>query len=248
MQDPADSPVTPDLSKIENTEEQLSPDSKVDGVQNIEEPVSTLGEAEEKLPKEESRARRGFRKFIRWSAGLLIFFGMGFLTAVYTLYNPVVDELDQLQTNFNNAETSILELETQINDQQVEIRKLTEQIDSITLEIEALENEKQSLSEDQDRFNLHIALLQARADVVSGQVKLYETNPTQGRVLLQSASQNLTNVKSLLPDDLKDVITPLQTRLELAIGGINSDLETAITDLSKIAGDLREIENAKVWE
>ena len=68
--------------------------------------------------------------------------------------------------------------------------------------------------------------------------------PAQARILLANTDQNLATIQELLPNDLQDVVTPLQTRLELAIGEIDADPETAIDDLGILAGDLLEIENA----
>ncbi|MFN2152560.1 MAG: hypothetical protein ACK2T5_13235, partial [Anaerolineales bacterium] len=81
-------------------------------------------------------------------------------------------------------------------------------------------------------------------EVISAQVELYDQNPAQARILLANTDQNLATIQELLPNDLQDVVTPLQTRLELAIGEIDADPETAIDDLGILAGDLLEIENA----
>jgi DNA repair exonuclease SbcCD ATPase subunit len=252
MKDHEKDPLAQDVSNssasdIDLVDEPAPQGNETESAPDVIEPAISDG-GEEELPKEESRARQAFRKFIRWTAGLLIVFGLGFLTAVFTIYNPKLDELNQSQNGLDGARTTIAELEAQINAKQSEINNLSEEINMLNLKVEALETEKQELSEKQDSYNLQITLLQARADVASAQVKIYEENPTQARVLLESASQTLATIETLLPEDLKDVVAPLQTRLELAIGEINNDPETAIIDLGKISGDLREIENAKVWE
>jgi uncharacterized coiled-coil DUF342 family protein len=203
---------------------------------------STLENGE--IQKEESHSRTVFRKFIRWTFGLLIVFGVGFLAATFTIYTQKVDELDQSRNNFDRAQTTITELESEINAQHNEIDRLGDQISNLESEVSDLETENQALVEKQTEFHLQITLLKTRSDVISAQVELYQENPAQARLLLESASQNLTTVGSLLPDDLKDVISPLQNRLELALGEIEDDLETAIADLAILAGDLLEIENA----
>ncbi len=216
------------------TEETSTPEEEeIPGVDNEESP-----------PKEESRSRQILRKFIRWTVGLLIVFGLGFLAAVFTIYNSTVDELDQSKNDLSGAGTTITDLENQINAQQEQIDGLNSQIDTLNQAIDDLETKNQALSDQQNGFYLHIALLSARTDVVSAQVELYEGNPAQARVLLESAGQTLILIETLLPDDLKDVVAPLQNRLELAIGEIDDEPETAIADLSILAGDLLEIENA----
>lgn len=199
---------------------------------------------EEVPPEEESRRRRFFRKFFRWTVGLLVVFGLGFLAAIFMIYNPKVDELDQSKNNLNDAGATISELEEQIDSLQGQIDGLNKQIDTLSQTITDLETQNQELTAQHDGFNLHIALLRARTDVVSAQVELYADNPAQARVLLESTNETLALIESLLPDDLKDVVSPLQNRLELAIGEIDNDPETAIADLGILAGDLLEIENA----
>ncbi len=200
--------------------------------------------SDDEAPKEESRSRRFFRKFIRWTVGLLIVFGIGYLVAIFTIYNPKVDELDQSNGNLSTAETTIAELEDQIDGLQNEINELNDQIETLNQQILDLETQNQELVAEQDGFNLHIALLSARTDVVSAQVEIYEDNPAQARVLLENTSQTLSTIETMLPDDLKGVVAPLQTRLELAVSEIDEDPETAIADLSILANDLLEIENA----
>jgi septal ring factor EnvC (AmiA/AmiB activator) len=217
-------------------------DQTIDTQNDIEQ--IQLADDDSEISKEESRSRRVFRMFIRWTFGLLIIFGLGFLTAVFTIYTLKVDELDQSQNNLDSAEQTITQLEADINNQQAEIDSLNAQINSLDKKISELETKNQELDENQTGFYLHIALLETRADVLTAQVELYQGNSAQARVLLESANQNLTTIESLLPDDLKEVVSPLQNRLELAVGEINEDPETAIADLGILAGDLLEIENA----
>jgi uncharacterized coiled-coil protein SlyX len=207
------------------------------------EPVDAL-EGENVETEEEGRGRRAFRKFIRWTVGLLIVFGLGFLAAIFTIYNQKVAELDQSKGDLSSAGTTIDELEDQISTQQDQIDVLNAQIDSLAQEITDLESQNQDLLSERDGFNLQIAILKARADVVSAQVELFDENPAKARVLLESVSQTLDTIESLLPEDVQDVVAPLKSRLELVVGGIETDPETAIADLGILAADLLEIENA----
>jgi hypothetical protein len=231
-----------------------TPDEEVADSQVEEEIPTTDGEPvipdddESDEPKEESRTRKAFRKFIRWTVGLLIVFGLGFLAAIFTIYNQKVDELDQSKGDLSTAGSTITELEAQISDQQDQINSLNAQIDTLNQTITDLETQNEELIAEQDGFQLQIALLRARADVVSAQVELYNENPAKARVLLEGVNQTLDNIETLLPEDLKDVVTPLKSRLELAVGGLESDPETAIADLSILAADLLEIENALFGE
>jgi len=249
MQDHENDPLTPDesdfsLSDSEPIEETSPSKTKIGSAANVSEPVSAVYN-EENLPKEESRSRKAFRKFIRWTVGLLVVFGVGFLTAVFVIYNPKVDELDQSKNNLDSAGTTISGLEAQIIDQQDEIDRLKLQVDALNLLIDDLEKELQILSETQsktqDDFNLHIALLKTRMDIANAHIEIYEGNIAQARVLLTKAHQGLTTIESLLPEDWKEVVPRLKSRLDLAIEGINDDPESTMDDLIIISGDLLQI-------
>jgi len=249
MQDHENDPLTPDesdfsLSDSEPIEETSPSKTEVGSAANVSEPVSAVYN-EENLPKEESRSRKAFRKFIRWTVGLLVVFGVGFLTAVFAIYNPKVDELDQSKNNLDSAGTTISGLEAQIIDQQDEIDRLKLQVDALNLLIDDLEKELQILSETQsktqDDFNLHIALLKTRMDIANAHIEIYEGNIAQARVLLTKAHQGLTTIESLLPEDWKEVVPRLKSRLDLAIEGINDDPESTMDDLIIISGDLLQI-------
>ena len=249
MQDHPNDPLTQNGSdnipvSKQKSEEESSPVVVKENSTQIEseQDQSTIENGE--IQKEESRSRIIFRKFIRWTVGLLIVFGLGYLTAIFTIYTPKVDELDQSGKNLDNAQSTITDLESEINAQQKEIDLLGAQANNLETEISNLETENQALVEKQSESLLQITLLKTRSDVISAQVELYQENPAQARLLLDSAMQNLTTVESLLPDDLKDVVSPLQNRLTLAVGEIADDPETAIADLAILAGDLLEIENA----
>jgi len=251
MQDHENDPLTPDesdfsLSDSEPIEETSPSKTEVGSVANVSEPVIAVND-EENLPKEESRSRKAFRKFIRWTVGLLVVFGVGFLTAVFVIYNPKVDELDQSKNNLDSAGTTISELEAQISDQQDEIDRLNSQVDTLNLQIDGLEKELQVLSETQsktqDDFNLHLALLKTRTDIANAHIEIYEGNIAQARLLLTKAHQGLTIIESLLSEEWKEVIPRLKSRLDLAIDGINDDPESTMDDLIIISSDLLQIKN-----
>lgn len=233
----------PDNTGLENEGDNEITSPQIDNERNIGDRDLSI-EEEEEPTEEESRSRKIFRMFIRWSVGLLIVFGLGFLTAVFAIYNPKLAQLDESKTELENAESINLELEAQSSLQQGEIETLNLQINTLNQQLAALEDENQKLVENQNNYILQIALLDTRANVIGAQVELYEENSAQARVLLESVHNTLNLIESLLPDDLKDVVAPLKSRLDLVIGGIEDDPSTAIADLSILAGDLLEIENA----
>ena len=65
-------------------------------------------------PSPEGRFRRGFRLFIRWTAGLLLVFALGFLAATMILYLPKSREVVRAEDRLNQANTTIQEFEDQV--------------------------------------------------------------------------------------------------------------------------------------
>ncbi|HBX68493.1 MAG TPA: hypothetical protein DEH25_03675 [Chloroflexi bacterium] len=243
MQDQENEIISPESTESPEPNMSAEPVDIFPETEGAEETEET-GDDKTDQPKEETRSRLFFRKVIRWTAGLLLVFGLGFLAAIFSIYNPKVDELGKSQNEIKSASDTISELEGQIAALQDQISRLNGQIDTLNQNITNLEEQNQALVAEQNDFNLHIALLKARADITNAQVEIFDGNPAQAKVLLQSTDQTLTAIESLLPDDLKDVVAPLHTRLNLALGEIENDPETAIDDLSILAGDLLEIENA----
>ena len=125
-------------------------ESEVEDISKASESEIFVEEGE--IPEEESRTRRAFRKFIRWTVGILIVFGLGFLVAVFTIYNSKVDELGQSQNELEVAESSIEELISQLNTQQDENDNLIAQLNQLEQKILTLEQKNEDLNENQDRY------------------------------------------------------------------------------------------------
>ena len=207
------------------------------------EPVEIFPETEqpasdEAQPQPESRARRFARKLVRWTLGFLIVIGVGFLIAVFLIYQPKVQELKQAQANLTNIEATIAAQEAQILTLESQIDALNKQVESLNEQIEGLKEEKQALLAEQGLHELQIVLLQTHANVLSAQIALFESNPARARILLKNASEQLAEFETMLPKDSPIEIAPLQARLELALNELDNAPETAIQDLNILAGDL----------
>ena len=241
MQDPENEQTTPEAGENETPDYTAEP---VEIFPETEPPSEGGGTPiEPEPPKKESRARRFFRKLLRWTLGILVVIGLGFLAAVFLIYQPKVDELNRAYANLEEIKATLAAQEEQIASLEGQVSDLNGQIDALNGQIEDLQNEKQSLLDAQDAYEVQIALLQARADVLGAQVALYEDNPAQARTLLDDTAARLETISTLLPEDMQDVVTPLQARLDLAVSELDTSPETAIKDLSILAGDLLEIEN-----
>jgi hypothetical protein len=91
---------------------------------------------------------------------------------------------------------------------------------------------------------LHIAILSARADVVTAQLALAKKDPAKARVALNRTPKTLETMLSQLPADQKKVVTDMQARLKLAISEIENNQYAADSDLDVLGTSLLEMENA----
>jgi len=212
-------------------------ESSPEPVVPVEEIPPEVSEPEEGAPKDESKARRFFRMLLRWTLGLLIVFGVGFLTAVYMLYRPEVQlnrELqNQLQSQQQAAEQQVAELESQIGE-------LEAQVDDLS----PLAAENEELLAAQVEFEVHISILDARMDVSNALLALAMDDPAKARVSLDRTGETLANLSSLLPADQRGMVTSMEQRLELALTEIEADPYAAKSDLDVLAKSLLELEDS----
>jgi len=194
-------------------------------------------ESEEEAPKEESKVRRFFRLLLRWTLGLLIVFGFGFLTAVYLLYRPEVQGNRELQNQIQSEQQAA---EEQFAGLESEITALEGQIDD--LNPLAVENEE--LLAAQGEFELHIAILDARVDVSNALLALAVDDPARARVSLDRTGEALATVSGLLPADQRAMVTSMEQRLELVLGEMEDDPYAAQSDLDVLSKSLLELEDA----
>jgi hypothetical protein len=181
-------------------------------------------------PKEESDARRFFRRALRWTLGLMIVFGLGFIAAIFSLYRPEVQgyrqRLKGLQNDLQAAEARIAELE--------------ERVEALA----PLEAQNEVLLAAQGDYELHVAILEARVDVTNALLALAEEDMPLARVSLQRTGEALEAIESLLPIDQRDIVVAMEQRLDLVRTEIEEDSYAAQSDLDVLAKRLLELEDS----
>jgi hypothetical protein len=217
--------------------EESQPVQEIGGVGEQEEGLPVSEEQPETKIPTESKARAFFRKFIRWTAGILIIFGLGVITGIFTLYRPAVRESQQKAAQFSqeiqSAEGQIADLNAQISD-----------LNSTISGLETYKGKNEELLVEKSNLELHIAILNARLDVSNALIALNQDDPAQAQVILQMTSDNLDQITSYLPNDQKGVVTDLKTRLGLVLDAISTDPGTAQTDLDIIGSKLLQLEDS----
>lgn len=231
-------------------EEVLSTEESIEESQPVQE-IEQAVEGEEGLPSgepqlegkvpSESKARAFFRKFIRWTAGLLIIFGLGVITGIFTLYRPTVRESQQKAAQYSqeiqSAEGQITDLNAQISD-----------LNSTISGLETYKGKNEELLVEKRNLELHIAILNVRLDVSNALVAINQDDPAQAQVILKMTSDNLDQISSYLPNEQKDVVVDLKTRLGLVLDAISTDPDTAQTDLVIIGSKLLQLEDSLLSE
>jgi cell division protein FtsB len=234
-----------------NLEEEAESEETIPPEEPVEEPETPLltAEPEAAIPieevdeisaAEESRVRRFLRNALRLTLGLLIAFGLGFLTAFYTIYQSATAEielgqsrLDQSQADLDTANQQITTLGNQISDLESQIEALS-----------SLETEIQDLQTELDAHALHIKILRAQLDISTAILALSKDNRAQARLALNGTTETLKDIENMLEPDQREAVTPMQQRLELVLSEMEGDPYAAQSDLDVLAASILKLENS----
>jgi hypothetical protein len=218
----------------EETREEPSLPIEDYGAKESEEEAPQAGEEEIEQPEEEapeeaveeSKARRFFRQALRWVLGVLIVFGLGYLTAIFALYRPTTQKLGQTRGELEVARDQIDTLEARVE------------------ELKPLEAENEELLAAQDEYELHIAILNARLDVAMARLALVQGDIAKAQITLRNTDETLAKIKNLLPEAQSDIVTAMEDRLELTLSEIEDDPYAAQSDLDVLATNLLQLEDS----
>lgn len=174
-----------------------------------------------------------FRRLLTWALGALLLFGIGFLVAFFTLYQPMKAHRDDL-----SAETQTLQ--SQIADLEGKNRSLQAQVDGLEQKKAQLERTIQTLQDEIARLDAQNALLLAEANVADARRALAGNNPEGARLYIQAAVSALQLLASALPDQQEVVMATVQ-RLEAARKALTDDPATAEAALTVAAENLAQL-------
>jgi len=208
--------------------------------EDIQEDVSQAAvdqPVEEKVP--ESKMRSFFRSFIRWTAGLLIVFGLGLIAGIFGLYRPAVqqfrDKEDRIMADFDTANEDIKNLKNQISDLESQISNL-----------QPFKASNDELLVEQRMLKLHSAILDARLDVATALLAIKNDDLAQTLVILEKTTNTLDQISDLLEDDKRAAVTDLKNRLDLVLSEIDKDPYAAQSDLDVLAAKLLQLEDSLI--
>ncbi len=197
-----------------------------------EEPPEAVEQVEPFAPPpapEPSRSSVVLRRILRWVLGVLVILSLGFLAATFVFYLPTSRTLSQTQRDVEQANQRIAEIEADL--------------DAETERISALRSEKEVLDEELARANLHISILSALADVNAARLSLALDDPGSARLALTNTPDTLTDLADLVGDEQTELVAMMQSRLALALSGVEDDPFAAQSDLEVLANNLVKLEN-----
>jgi len=183
-------------------------------------------EIKAKEPKPESRMNRFVLNLMRWVLGILIVAGLGIILAIYALYMPMRQRLQQSQAEVESANQRVAELEGKVEG------------------LTPIETKNKDLQSELGKAQLHVAILSARADIAAAQLALAQNDPVKARLALNKTPETLKKLESMLEPDKKKLATDMASRLDLAVKGIGENAYAANSDLDVLATGLIELENA----
>jgi hypothetical protein len=184
------------------------------------------------VSRPESKVTQLFRSFLRWAGIALVVFGLGALAAFFLFYIPKSNELKLADQELATANATIGELQT-------EITTLEDRIN----ELSTLEETNQALQADRDQTQLHVYLLDALVDLRAAQYALERDEPASASEQLANTAASLTEMQKLLEAEQTPQVDAMLSRLELALGELDSNPFAAQSDLEVLAASLLQLEN-----
>lgn len=172
--------------------------------------------------KAESRLRRFVRQLVRWTLGVLILLGIGFVVALLLLYMPLRRQADARAAELSAAQTRIESLEAQLAEK-AQLEKVYQK---------SLEQLK---SADFQNNVLHL-----QVEIASARIYLFESKLELARTALQNAQAILKALQTSASSTQRTALTEMETRLNLALEGLEKDTYAAQSDLDVLARSLSE--------
>ncbi|PWH13791.1 MAG: hypothetical protein DDG59_13910 [Anaerolineae bacterium] len=204
-----------------DAEEQLASPSEEQASQPSAE--TPLAASVPSLPaKEESRLRRFLRQFVRWTLGVLILLGIGFVAALLLFYMPLRRQADARAAELSAAQARIETLEGELA-AKAQMEKLYQ---------EALERLKGA--------DFQNNVLNLQMEIASARIYLYENKTDLARTALQNAQSIFKALQSNANAAQRTALSEMETRLNLALSGLEKDTYAAQSDLDVLARSLSE--------
>lgn len=174
------------------------------------------------VSREESLFRRFLRQLVRWTLGILILIGIGFIAALLLFYMPLRREAAAKTAELSAAQTRIGELESELA-AKAQMEKLYQ---------DALEWLK--------RADFQNNLLNLQIEVASARIYLSQDKKELASTALQNAQAILKALLTMATPAQRTALSEMEARLKLAISGLEKDTYAAQSDLDVLARSLSD--------
>ncbi|MFN3308120.1 MAG: hypothetical protein ACK44E_02845 [Anaerolineales bacterium] len=174
------------------------------------------------IPQTESRFRRFLRQLVRWTLGILILLGIGFVAALLLLYMPMRREAAAIAAELSATRTRLEEAEKDLA-AKAQMEKLYQ---------DAVERLK--------RADFENNLLHLQMEIASARIYLYEDKKGLAATALQNARSILKALQITASPAQRTALNEMEVRLNLAISGLEKDTYAAQSDLDVLARSLSD--------
>lgn len=198
-------------------------------------PGSKLDEPQidELAAKDESRVSTLARQSLRWILGFFIVFGIGFLVALFALYQPTVHEVNTYQAELQAADEKIDSLQSEIGNLEGQIR-----------ELEGVEAQVVDLQSQLGENVLEMRILRTRLAVSEASQAILLDDAGRVTLYMNTATDTLALIKPELDADQMKIFDALEQRMQLAIDEYQESPDSAQADLEIIGTRLLELQDA----
>lgn len=159
-------------------------------------------------PKPESKARRFFRRLVRWTLGVLIVFGIGFVAATWLLYKPARNAAAEAQAAATKAAQQAQDAQGQLLSAQSQIKSLQQKLDEVQGQVSGAQ--------------MTAALATAKAEVYATRLALKDGDETGARLHAEALANALAALKDVVPSEHQDVVTDMQAQVAEAQAKLDS--------------------------
>lgn len=171
-------------------------------------------------PKEPSRAARYFRRALRWAAGILAVFTIGFLVTWYAQVVPKAQQIESLTQQLAAAESRIQTLEGELED------------------LQGVRQENRQLTEQLQQRQIRLSLLSVLVDVSRAQLGVAQEDPVHALAALDGTGEKLAALAAQLSGSDAEAVQDMAGRLQQVLDEIETDLFAARNDLEVLSNNL----------
>lgn len=195
-------------------------------------PISEAAPQSKQLGKANSKPGKQsisiWRRIFRFFLVMLIVFGLGAVTVIFTLYIP---QRQRLQS----AQSRIEDLSSQ---NQSDLQAANEEIDRLT----SIENQFDASRSQLTEMELQNLVLKIKLDVITAKLALVSDDPVQAGAVLSETTSRISDLEDLLGSQETKNIDNLKARLELVLKEIEDDTFAAISDLEVMLDILENLD------